>query len=190
MKSAIVAFVMNVFRPLSTHPSPCFVALVRIDANIRPGLGLGEREGAHLRPLQCGDEVALLLLGRAERVDRIGAEVRRDRERGRDPGTDPGQFLAQDRLGQHGSRRAPDLFGIADAEEPGLAGFAEDLERSALGSASAPSTRGPISFSAKARTDWRKDSSSGPTSKSTTPFYVKTRRDSQLLVQEQPSCQV
>jgi hypothetical protein len=96
-------------------------------ARVRAGLGLGEPEGAELAPRAQVGQPALALLGRAEEVDRLGAQRGVRAHRDGHGGVDARELLDRQRVLQCGAAGPADVLGERDPHPAQLAHPAHEL---------------------------------------------------------------
>ncbi len=129
---SVPALVMNCFAPLITHSPSSSRAVVRTLPASEPASGSVRPKPAERLAAAQPRHPLLLLLLRAERVDRVGAEARVLGERDRDARIDPRELLDDDRVRQVAGVRAAVLLGVGDAHQPELAELRDDLVREPL----------------------------------------------------------
>ena len=106
----------------------------RDPGDVRPGVGLGDRDRADLLAGDRGPEVALAQVVAAELAECRGAHVRLHGDRHRQPAAAaPGQLLDEDEAGGEVAARAAPALGEVEAEEAELAAAAEDVVREETG---------------------------------------------------------
>ena len=102
-------------------------------AGVGAGVRLGETEPAERPPGAQVGEPALLLFGRAELVDRVGAEADARLERHRQRLVDAGQFLDRHAQPDEVAATAADRLRERDPEQPQLAHLPHRVERELVG---------------------------------------------------------
>ena len=121
------ALVMNCLAPSITHSPPSRRARVRVLPASEPASGSVRPKAASRSPdVSCGQPLLLLLL-RAEQVDRLRAERGVRAERDRDRGVDARELLDRDRVGERVGAGAAVLLGERDPHPAELAELPDDL---------------------------------------------------------------
>ena len=124
---SVPELVMNCLAPLITHSPASSLARVRTLPASEPASGSVSPNAPRILPAVSPGIHSVLLLLRAEQVDRLGAERRVRAQGDGHRGVDPGELLDDERVGQRVRARAAVLLRERDAHQPEVAELAHDL---------------------------------------------------------------